>query len=197
MKILSAEFIISAVKPEQFPRDSRPQIAFAGRSNVGKSSIINSLLHRKNLVKTSVTPGKTQLINFFLINDALYFVDLPGYGYARVPQAVLDEWAPMIEGYLKGSPRLAAVVVLQDSRRELDSRDMQLMQWLRQNNIPAIFALTKADKLNRQESELAKRQAGISLGLTVQPLLTSAKSGQGIKELLTEITKSIRMRESK
>lgn len=192
MKILSAEFIISAARPEQFPGDSRPQIAFAGRSNVGKSSIINSLLHRKNLVKTSATPGKTQLINFFLINDDLYFVDLPGYGYARAPQAVLDSWAPMIEGYLRYSPRLAAVVVLMDSRREPDGRDALLMEWLRQNDIPAICALTKADKLNRQESERAKRHVGSKLGLDSPLLLTSAKKGQGMKELWAEITKRIK-----
>jgi GTP-binding protein len=197
MKILSAEFIISAARPEQFPRDSRPQIAFAGRSNVGKSSIINSLLHRKNLVKTSVTPGKTQLINFFLINGLFYFVDLPGYGYARVPQNVLDAWAPMIEGYFRGSTRLTAVVVLLDSRREPDSRDAQLLQWLRQNDIQAIYALTKADKLNRQESERAKRQVEANLGLAAQPLLTSAKSGQGIKELWTEITKRLKVTENR
>ena len=123
MKILSAEFVISAAAPKQFPIDSRPQIAFAGRSNVGKSSIINTLLHRRNLVKASVTPGKTQLINFFVINDGFYFVDLPGYGFARVPRAVTDAWAPMIEGYLKGSPGLRAVVVLLDARREPDERD--------------------------------------------------------------------------
>ncbi len=192
MKILSAEFTISAVKSDQFPKDSKPHIAFAGRSNVGKSSIINSLLHRKNLVKTSATPGKTQLINFFIINGNFYFVDLPGYGYARVPQAVTDEWAPMIEGYLKGSPQLAAVVVLLDSRREPDDRDMRLIQWLDQYDIPAIFALTKADKLNRQESDRAKRQIHTTLGLSSPLHLTSAKNGQGIRELWTEIVKKMK-----
>ena len=192
MKVLSAEFVISAVRPEQFPRDSKMQIAFAGRSNVGKSSIINALLHRKSLVKTSATPGKTQLINFFIINGSFYFVDLPGYGYAKVPQAVLDEWAPMIEGYLKGSPRLAAVVVLLDSRREPDERDLRLIEWLRQYDIPVIYALTKADKLNRQESDRTRRQVHEALRLDMQPLVTSAKSGAGIKELWTEISRALR-----
>ena len=189
MKVLSAEFVVSAVKAAQFPRDGRPQIAFAGRSNVGKSSVINALLHRKNLVKTSATPGKTQLINFFVINGTLYFVDLPGYGYAHVPKAVTDAWAPMIEGYLKDSPRLAAVVVLLDSRRDPDQRDLRLLQWLAQYSIPAIVALTKADKLNRQESELARRTVQQALDLPAPPLLTSAKSGQGMRELWTEINK--------
>jgi GTP-binding protein len=191
MKILSAEFVVSAPGPEQFPRDSKPQIAFAGRSNVGKSSIINALLHRKDLVRTSQTPGKTQLVNFFVINGSFYFVDLPGYGYARVPHAVTDAWAPMIEGYLKDAPRLAAVVVLLDSRRDLDERDMRLLDWLRQYDIPVICALTKSDKLNRQEIEKARR--AISAGINVaDPLIhTSAKNGQGMKELWGEIIKRL------
>jgi len=186
MKILSAEFVISAAVPRQFPPDNKPQIAFAGRSNAGKSSIINSLLHRKKLVKTSVTPGKTQLINFFIINGQFYFVDLPGYGYARVPQAVTDTWAPMIEGYLKNSPDLRAVVVLLDVRRAPDERDIRLLDWLHQYDIPAICALTKADKLSRQESERARRNIMERLELS-DLLLTSAKGGQGIKELWSEI----------
>jgi GTP-binding protein len=191
MKILSAEFVISAAQPGQCPGDRKPQIAFAGRSNVGKSSVINGLVHRKNLVKTSTTPGKTQLINFFIINQKFYFVDLPGYGYARVPKAVTDAWAPMIEGYLKDSQGLAAVVVLLDSRREPDERDVRLIGWLRQYGIPVIYALTKADKLSRQESELARRGIQAALGLATPPLLTSAKSGQGVKELWSEISKLI------
>jgi GTP-binding protein len=191
MKILSAEFVISAPGPKQFPTDSKPQISFAGRSNVGKSSLINALLHRKKLVKTSVTPGKTQLINFFVINGAFYFVDLPGYGYARVPRAVTDAWAPMIEGYLKGSPELRAVVVLLDSRREPDERDVRLIEWLKQYGIPAVFALTKADKLNRQESERALRDIRARLDITGPLFITSAKSGQGIKELWGEILKHL------
>jgi GTP-binding protein len=191
MKILSAEFVISAAAPKQFPIDSRPQIAFAGRSNVGKSSIINTLLHRRNLVKASVTPGKTQLINFFIINDGFYFVDLPGYGFARVPRAVTEAWAPMIEGYLKGSPGPRAVVVLLDARREPDERDMRLIDWLQQYGIPAIYALTKADKLNRREAERAQREVHARLGIADPLLLTSASAGLGIKELWVEIGKRL------
>ena len=194
MKILSAEFVISAAAPKQFPIDRRPQIAFAGRSNVGKSSIINTLLHRKNLVKASVTPGKTQLINFFVINDGFYFVDLPGYGFARVPRAVTDAWAPMIEGYLKGSPGLRAVVVLLDARREPDERDMRLIDWLQQYDIPTIYALTKADKLNRQEAERAQRGIHARLGIAAPLLLTSAKAGLGMKELWVEIGKRLKVK---
>ena len=192
MKILSAEFVISAPGPKQFPRDSRPQIAIAGRSNVGKSSIINSLLHRKNLVKTSQTPGKTQLINFFIINESFYFVDLPGYGYARVPHAVTDAWAPMIEGYLKDAPNLSAVIVLLDSRREPDERDLRLIEWLKQYEIPAIYALTKIDKLNRQETDRARRSISAGLEIADELVLTSAKSGTGIKELWGAIIKKLK-----
>ncbi len=190
MKILSAEFVISAAAPGQFPPGHKPQIAFAGRSNVGKSSIINALLHRKKLVKTSATPGKTQLINFFIINTHFYFVDLPGYGYARVPQAVTDAWGPMIEEYLKSSRDLRAVIVLLDVRRTPDERDIRLLEWLRQYDIPAICVLTKADKLKRQESERARRDVMERLKLS-DLLLTSAKDGQGIKELWSEISKRL------
>ena len=189
MKILSAEFVTSAVGPKQFPIDAKPQIAFAGRSNVGKSSIINAVLNRKHLVKTSATPGKTQLINFFIINSQFYFVDLPGYGYAKAPLSVLDTWAPMIEGYLRDSPQLGAVVVLLDSRREPDERDARLVEWLKQYGIPAVYILTKTDKLKRQEMILAQREITAKLALNNPPILTSAKSGQGIQELKAELNK--------
>jgi len=191
MKILSAEFVISAVGSKQFPKDDKPHIAIAGRSNVGKSSLINALLHRKNLVKTSATPGKTQLINFFIINKQFYFVDLPGYGYARVPRAVTDAWAPMIEGYIKDALALRAVVVLLDARRQPDVRDVRLVEWLRQYNIPAIYAMTKTDKLNRQEAQQARQTIKAQLSIEDAPILTSAKDGQGVKELWGEIRKRL------
>lgn len=191
MKIVSAEFATSAAGPKQYPSDRKPHIAFAGRSNVGKSSLINAVVNRRNLVKTSATPGKTQLINFFVINSRFYLVDLPGYGYARAPREVVEAWGPLIEGYLKGTPELRAVVVLFDSRREPDERDRRLLEWLRHYGIPAIPVLTKADKLTRQESARQQRAISGKLDFVHPPLLTSVKSGQGIAELRAEIGKAI------
>lgn len=191
MKILSAEFIISAAHPKQFLRDGKPQIAFAGRSNVGKSSLINALLHRKNLVKTSATPGKTQLVNYFLVNREFYFVDLPGYGYAKAPRAVVDEWAPLIEACLRESPDLRAVVVLLDIRRLPDARDRRLVEWLGNYGIPAVFVLTKADKLNRQEITRARKQVATSLDLRSELIVTSARSGAGMNEVWRSVLRHI------
>lgn len=192
MKILSAEFITSAVGAKQFPSDTRQQIAFAGRSNVGKSSLINALLHRRNLVKTSATPGKTQMINFFMINDQFYFVDLPGYGYARAPKRVVDAWAPLIERYLKDAPQVRAVVVLLDARRVPDERDLRLLEWLNHYSVPAIYVLTKTDKLKRQEAERARETVRTRLCLGEKPILTSAKKGQGMDQLWKEIRAALR-----
>lgn len=192
MKILSAEFVTSAAGPRQFPADRRPQVAFAGRSNVGKSSLLNALLNRKSLAKTSATPGKTQLINYFLINDDFYCVDLPGYGYAKAPRSVVDAWAPMIEGYLRDSPQVRVVVVLLDIRREPDARDVRLLEWLRHYGVPALCVITKTDKLKRGEAASARRSIAGALGLAVPPLLTSVKSGEGIGELRAELARRLR-----
>lgn len=192
MKILSAKFMTSAAKPPQFPADDKPQVAFAGRSNVGKSSLINAILNRKSLVKTSATPGKTQLINFFLINEQFYCVDLPGYGYAKAPRSVVDAWAPMIEGYIKDSPQIRVVVVLLDIRREPDERDARLIAWLAHYCVPVCYVLTKADKLKRGEMARARQSIAKKLGLAGPPLLTSVLTGQGIVELKAEIVRRLK-----
>jgi GTP-binding protein len=180
MLIKSAEFITSAVRPQQYPSPDLPEFAFAGRSNVGKSSLINTLVSRKKLVLTSSTPGKTRLINFFRVNDAFTLVDLPGYGYARVSEIERRKWQPMIEQYLSGRENLRAVVVLLDIRRTPGEEDAQLLGWLDRLGIPSVLAVTKADKLSktaqaRQLHVIAERLQ-VSFGEWV---LFSAKSGLG------------------
>ena len=138
MKITSAEFVTSATKPSQYPPEGLPEIAFAGRSNVGKSSLINVLVNRKRLVKTSSTPGRTQLVNFFDINDSINFVDLPGYGYAKVPASVRKKWGPMIETYLSGRNTLKGVVVIMDIRRTPREEEQNLIDWLGHYSIASI-----------------------------------------------------------
>ncbi len=151
MKIKSAHFITSATKPSQYPPADLPEIAFAGRSNVGKSSLINTLVNRKHLVKTSATPGRTQLINFFNINDSIGFVDLPGYGYAKVPVSVRKKWGPMIETFLSKRESLRGIVVIMDIRRTPATEESDLLHWLEHYNIARILVITKADKLSKNK----------------------------------------------
>jgi GTP-binding protein len=180
MKIKSAEFVTSAVQPSQYPPAELPEFAFAGRSNVGKSSLINTLVNRKKLVQTSSTPGKTRLVNFFRVNDALMLVDLPGYGYARVSEAERQKWRPMIEQYLSGRKNLKAVIVILDARRDPGKADTQLLDWLARIGIPAILAVTKCDKLSK--TALTKQVRVIAQGIAASQedlVLFSAKSHEG------------------
>ncbi|MBI5551968.1 MAG: YihA family ribosome biogenesis GTP-binding protein [Desulfobacterales bacterium] len=180
MKIKSAEFVTSAVKPAQYPAAEFPEIAFAGRSNVGKSSLINTLVNRKRLVKTSTTPGRTQLINFFIVNANLMLVDLPGYGYAKVPAAVKKQWGPMIETYLSERPSLKAVVLLMDLRRTPGTEELAFMDWLQQYGVASVPVLTKADKLSKTEQIKQRKRIAEALERTTESLiLFSAKTGMG------------------
>jgi GTP-binding protein len=160
MDVKQAEFIKSAVKPKDFPPAELPEVAFVGRSNVGKSSLINVLANRKALVRTSNTPGRTQLINFFDINGVLTLVDLPGYGYAKAPPDMRKQWGPMIETYLAKRENLKTVVLILDIRRIPSDGDMQMLGWLNTYGIPPIIVLTKCDKLSKLET--AKQTALIS-----------------------------------
>ena len=161
MNVHSAEIVISAVSPAQYPDTQLPEIALAGRSNVGKSSFINTLINRKNLARTSSKPGKTQTLNFYLIEDALHFVDVPGYGYAKVSKTERAKWGEMIETYLTSRDQLRAVISLVDLRHKPTEEDIQMYQFLKYYEIPVIVVATKADKIprgkwNRHESIVKK-----------------------------------------
>ena len=180
MIIKSAEFVTSAVKQSQYPPEVLPEIAFAGRSNVGKSSLINTLINRKRLVKTSSTPGRTQLINFFDINNNLTFVDLPGYGYAKVPAAVRKKWGPMIETYLSSRKTLKGVVIILDIRRQTREEEQNLIHWLAHYSIASILVLTKTDKLSK--TKVTKQHHAIVQSLAAKKedaILFSAKTRRG------------------
>jgi GTP-binding protein len=181
MKVTSTEFLKSATEPSQYPEESIPEIAFAGRSNVGKSSLINSLLNRKRLARTSTVPGKTRLINFFKINDRLCFVDLPGYGYAKVPLSVKKTWGPMVERYLKERKNLRLVILILDIRREPSADDLALVDWLQHYNVNFLYVLTKVDKLSKNQVTVRYRKIMEHLKPTHDEnvILFSSKTGYG------------------
>lgn len=184
MKITSATFETSAVRPSQYPPATMPEIVFAGRSNVGKSSLINTLLNRRRLVKTSSTPGKTRLINFFAINNAFYFVDLPGYGYAKVSMEERKKWGPMIEAYLSSRPTLRGVALLQDIRRMPGTEEVELFEFLAGMRLPILVVLTKADKLSKNKQTVQGRLIRQQLHLKEnEVVLFSAKNRQGVDAL--------------
>ena len=174
MKITSAELVISAAAPKQFPPTKVPEVAFAGRSNVGKSTLINSLLNRKNLVKTSSTPGKTQLINFFRINQSFHCVDLPGYGFAKVPAPLRRSWQALTEVYLSRREPLLGVVLIIDSRQGPTAGDVQLKQWLDASQRPVLVVVNKVDKLKRNDLAKQSRIIQQKLGLEQSPLAHSS-----------------------
>jgi len=191
MKILSAEFVKSAYDRQHWTTDGRPEIAFLGRSNVGKSSLINSLLRRKGIARTSNTPGRTQSINFFLINDSFYFVDLPGYGFAKVSKAMRADWGTMAEEYLTERNTLALSIQLVDARHEPTALDKQLNEWLVYNEKPFLTVATKADKLSR--NQLNKQVKDIGGGLAGGTVLAySSQSGYGKDALWEQIWSAIR-----
>ena len=188
MEINSAKFVISLPEYTNFPGIGKKEIAFAGRSNVGKSSLINSLCKSRSLAKTSGTPGKTRLINIFLINDSIHFVDLPGYGYAKVSKAEKERWAHMMDDYFKTSDNLSACILLVDLRHKPTEQDVQMLDFLRYNSIPYTIVATKADKLSRAQQNRAKML--VAHTLVVQPweiLLWSSVTGLGRDELLDSI----------
>jgi GTP-binding protein len=185
-----AEFLKSAFKEADWPRDSRPEIAFLGRSNVGKSSLINSLLSVRGLARTSSTPGRTQSLNFFTINDRCRFVDFPGFGYARVPGNIKSTWGEMATTFLAKRRQLVLSIHLVDSRHEPTKQDLQLHEWLEESDKPRLVVATKSDKLSN--NELRKNLGHIASVLNVDSVMAySAKSGRGREELWRAIKSAI------
>ena len=191
MRITSAKFVKSAFKETDWPRDKRPEIAFLGRSNVGKSSFINSLLGVRGLARTSSTPGRTQALNFFLINEAFWFVDLPGYGYARAPKDVKMQWSQAAGNYLQKSDQLALSIHLIDARHEPTEKDLQLHGWLRHHDRAHIVVATKADKLSN--NELAKNIARARKVLKTSGVIAySSMTARGANEVWRAISDAIK-----
>lgn len=194
LNIYKAEFEKSGTRPDHYPTDPLPEIAFVGKSNVGKSSLLNILANRKQLAHVSSTPGRTQLINFFRINDdKVRFVDLPGYGFAKAPKLVAGGWERMIISYLTTSTNLRALCALFDIRRTMTEEDEVLLRWLRHHDIPFIAVLTKADKLTRSQQSKARAeiQKTLSLYAPIDIVLFSSTNRQGRDELLELIEKIV------
>jgi len=183
MKIVTADFLTAAEKQEGYPRDGLREIAFAGRSNVGKSSMINSLLGRKNLVRTSKTPGRTRKLNFFLINARFIFVDLPGYGYAAVSQTERENWGSMVQTYFESRKELGGVVVILDARHAPMESDRNLIEYLSHRSIRFLVACTKVDKLTKSKISLQKKMVLEILGDSAPLIMFSAHTGEGKNEL--------------
>jgi GTP-binding protein len=190
MKIISAEFVKSAFVEQDWPRDARPEVAFLGRSNVGKSSLINSLLGTKGLARTSSTPGRTQSLNFFLLNNRFRFVDLPGYGYARVPKLIRASWGEMATNYLAKRRQLVLSIQIVDSRHEPTTLDLQLNEWLAAHAKPRIVVATKSDKLSN--NVLRKNLERVKLALNTERVIAySATTGRGREEVWRAIEQAI------
>ena len=189
-----AEFVRSAVKPADFPRDGLPQIVFSGRSNVGKSSVINRLLNRKNFARVGAVPGKTTHINYFLIDQALYLVDLPGYGYAKVSQAERDRWGRLIEAWFADSAQMALGVMLVDLRHKPTADDVTMGQWYAASGKPYVVVANKLDKVKKSELQgnIALIRETLALPDTVKLIPFSAEKGDGKQELLGEIAAHLR-----
>jgi len=188
MRVISAEFVKSATKPSEYPPENLPEIAIAGKSNVGKSSLINTLVNRKNLAKTSSSPGRTQTINFFRVNEKISLVDLPGYEYAKVSLRIRETWKPMVESYLQTREGIRMVVLILDARRGASPEDLTLLDWLDYHQIPSLIVLTKADKLSQLERARQKKTVADIPLLNGKPIcFFSALTGEGKEDLWRHI----------
>lgn len=195
MLIKSAEFILSVAGPKQYPTDNLPEIALVGRSNVGKSSLVNCLINRKGLAKTSSTPGKTRLLNFYLINKEFYFVDLPGYGYAKVKENIKKSWGSLIEDYLAKRENLAGILQLVDIRHKPTKDDILMQEWLQYHGLPTLVIATKLDKITRPnwKKHLQETQTVLQ---TDDIILFSSQTRHGKEDVLRQIADWTRKEES-
>jgi GTP-binding protein len=188
LDIKTVSFHRAAYKPEDFPRDERAQFAMVGRSNVGKSSLINALVNRKGVARVSRTPGKTQAVQFYLVNERFYLVDLPGYGYAKVARSVKDEWGKLVRGYLESSDEIRLLYLLLDVRRSPGEQDLRMHDWTTGAGIDEKIVLTKSDKLSNQQ--LIKSREEIAKDLEIDPsqlIAASAVTKKGIDEIRREM----------
>lgn len=192
MKVTSTEFIKSAFKEDDWPKDPRPEIAFMGRSNVGKSSLINSLLRTHGLARTSSTPGRTQSLNFFLINGQFSFVDLPGFGYARVPKIIKSTWGEMVTSYLAKRSQLMLSIHIVDSRHEPTKLDLQLHEWLMHTAKPRLIVATKSDKLSNNELRESMGRAKRLFGED-SVVAYSARTGRGREDVWRAIANALNL----
>ncbi|MCC3869067.1 ribosome biogenesis GTP-binding protein YihA/YsxC [Terrisporobacter mayombei] len=189
MKIRSSEIVVSAIKKDQYPAEGLPEIALVGRSNVGKSSATNALLNRRNFARTSQTPGKTRTINFYKINDEFYFVDLPGYGYAKVSKSEKDKWGVIMERYLQDRQELCAIFLLVDIRHEPTNEDVMMYEWIKHFGYNCVVIATKADKISRGQYQkhisIIRKKLQLEKDEKIIPLSSSKKTG--VEDVWNEI----------
>jgi len=193
--VVQAEFVVSAVSQNDFPREGIPEVVFAGRSNVGKSSLINRLTGNSKLARTSATPGKTQTINFYRINGGFFFVDLPGYGYAKAGKQVVQQWKKLVEQYFRSRSAIVLVVQLVDSRMPPTNLDHRLFEWIRELNLPQLLVATKSDKLSNNQRGALTRAISNSLG-GQSVVMSSAETGTGCKEIWKRVLQATAVIES-
>jgi len=188
LQIKTATFSRPAYKPEDFPRDERPQVALVGRSNVGKSTLLNAVVGARKLARVSQTPGKTQAVQFYLINEKFYLVDLPGYGYAKVPRAMAHSWGHLVRSYLEGSEQIRTIFLLLDSRRVPSPQDREMMRWMDETGRRWKVILTKVDKLSKNELAKQKKMIAAETGCAVSELtLFTRFNAEGREEIWREI----------
>jgi GTP-binding protein len=193
--VVQTEFVVSAVSQSDFPREGIPEVVFAGRSNVGKSSLINRLTGNARLARTSATPGKTQTINFFRINGNVFFVDLPGYGYAKAGKQTVQQWKRLVEQYFQNRPAIVLVIQLVDSRMPPTDLDHRLFEWLERLNLPHLLVATKSDKLSNNQRSASTRVISNSLG-GQSVVMSSAATGTGCKEIWKRVLQATAVIES-